>query len=98
MNNVFISGELRKVSNLKETKGGQTFCTFEVAAPRRKDDGADFIRGTAWMKTAVTLSGCQPGTKVIVQGHWRTESVQIQGQNDFRRIDDLVVENLEIVS
>lgn len=96
MNVVVVSGELRKVSQLKETKGGQTFCTFEIAAPRRKDEGADFIRGTAWMKTAIRLSECQPGTKLTVQGHWRTETIQMQ--NDFKRIDDLVVDSLEIVS
>lgn len=69
MNRITIIGNLVGNPELRTTQQGVSVCTFGVAVNRRRSDGVDFFRVTAWRQLG---ENCQKylakGRKVAVTG------------------------------
>ena len=77
MNNVILIGRLTKDPELQYTPNTQTaVCKFTLAVDRKgKDEGADFIRVTAFGKRAESISRyMKKGRQIAVQGRIQTGS------------------------
>ena len=71
-NRVFLIGRITHDLELKETKNGNTLCTFSLALNRPKDEGADFVKCVVWRKQAENLVTYQgKGSLVCVEGSIR---------------------------
>ena len=70
MQSLTIIGNLTRDPESRVTKSGKDVCSFTVAVNRRKkEDGADFFRVTAWDQKAVVCGKyLSKGSKVCVVG------------------------------
>jgi single-strand DNA-binding protein len=79
LNNVILMGRLTQNPEIRQTNSGATSCSFSIAIDRPANQNgerqADFIRCTAWNKTAEWMSKyTEKGTMLIVEGSLRTGS------------------------
>lgn len=101
MNHVSLIGRLTKDLELRKVPSGTSVVTFTLAVNRRfKAEGqpdADFIRCTAWGKTADVM--CQylnKGSQIGVEG--RIQTGQYQDKNgSMVYTTDIVVENFDFL-
>lgn len=95
MNKVILSGRLTKDPETRYTQGELAVTSFTVAVDRfGKDKGADFIRCTAFGKTAESLNKyVKKGTKLIVSGRWQTGSYEKNGAKVYT--NDCVLDGWE---
>lgn len=83
MNKVIIMGRLTADPDLRTTQTGMSTCRFSVAVDRPfidKTTGqrqADFIRCTAWDKSAENINRFfRKGSMIMIEGSLRTGSYQ----------------------
>lgn len=99
MNNVILIGRLCNDPELSYTQQNQTaVCKFTLAVDRmKKDDGADFIRITAWGKQAENCDRyLSKGRQVAVHGRIQTGSyTNKDGQKVYTT--DVVAQNVEFL-
>lgn len=101
MNKVVIIGRTTKELELEKTNSGTSVCKFTVAVNRRiKQEGqpeADFIRCTAWGKTAEIMAQyLAKGSLVGIDGRIQTGSYQ---DRDGKTVytTDVIVENFDFL-
>lgn len=101
MNRVVLIGRLTKDIELRKTQSGTSVGSFTIAVNRRlKQEGqpeADFIRCTAWGKTAEIMSQyLAKGALVGIEGRIQTGSYQ---DRDGKTVytTDVVVENFDFL-
>jgi single-strand DNA-binding protein len=83
MNKVFLIGRLVKEADLRYTKNGKAVALFTIAVNRNKEQ-ADFIRITAFGKTAEnTANYTSKGSLVAVEGTIVTGSYEKNGQRIY---------------
>lgn len=83
MNKVFLIGRLTREAELKYTAQGKAVATFTLAVNRNKEQ-ADFIRITAFGKTAEnTANYTSKGSLVAVEGTIVTGSYEKNGQRIY---------------
>lgn len=69
MNKVWIVGNLTSDPELRTTQQGVSVCTFGVAVNRRRSDGTDFFRVSAWRGLGENCAKyLAKGRKVAVTG------------------------------
>ena len=96
MNKVFLTGNLTRDPELKQTQSGKIFARVGIAVKRpfSKDKEVDFFNLLAWEKTAEFLAKYfSKGSRLIVEGHIQTGSYEKDGvkHNTF----DIVVSQIE---
>jgi len=76
MNTSVLQGNITKDIELMKTASGVSVCKFTIAVTRPyKKDETDFIRVTAWRKTAELISEYfRKGSKILIRGWIRTDS------------------------
>lgn len=101
MNRVCLTGRLTKKLDLRTTQSGTSCTSFTLAVNRRiKAEGqpdADFIRCTAWGKTAEVM--CQyltKGSQIGVEGRIQTGQYEDKNGNTVFTTD-VVVENFDFL-
>lgn len=101
MNRVCLTGRLTKKLDLRTTQSGTSCTSFTLAVNRRiKAEGqpdADFIRCTAWGKTAEVM--CQyltKGSQIGVEGRIQTGQFQDKNGNTVFTTD-VVVEQITFI-
>lgn len=85
MNKLTIIGNLVRDPELRTTQSGKSVCQFTVAVNRRrKEDGADYFRVSAWNKLAEICEGAlKKGSKVAVEGPVSVSTYTKDGENRF---------------
>lgn len=100
MNHVALKGRLTKDIELRQTNGGDSVCSFNLAVDRRfkNRDGerkADFITCQAWKQTAEFISKYfSKGQEMIVEGNLQVRDWEDKDGNK-RVSTEVVVENVE---
>jgi single-strand DNA-binding protein len=83
MNSVNLIGRLTKDPELKKFKNDKSAVTFTLAVNRNKEK-TDFIRCTAWNKTAELVKKfTQKGTQIGVSGAILTDSYEKDGRTVY---------------
>lgn len=79
MNRLIIIGNLTKDPDKRVTSNGISVCSFTVAVNRRREEGTDFFRVTAWRQLA-DLCGkyLGKGKKIAVVGSVSVSTYQGQ--------------------
>lgn len=104
MNIVLLSGNLVEKPELRSLESGDVV-NFTVANTKKftskdgeKKEETIFVNCTAWNQSARFLSEyCDKGTKVMVEGSWRTDKWQNdEGENRYK--DGVRVNRLEKLS
>lgn len=97
MNNVQLVGRITKDVELRQTASGTAVTRFTVAVDRRKrDTGADFIRCSAFGKTAELMAQyVNKGDRIGVEGHIKTGSYERDGQKVYTV--DVIAESVEFL-
>lgn len=81
MNTVILMGRLTKDPEIRHTQDGLAIASFTLAVDRFKD-GADFIRCTAFGKSAENAEKyLRKGTKIACTGRWQTGSYKDRNGN-----------------
>ena len=85
MNKLTIIGNLVRDPEMRTTNNGHNVCQFTVAVNRRrKEDGADFFRVSAWDKLAeICANALKKGSKVAVVGSVSVSTYKKDGENRF---------------
>ena len=103
MNKVFLTGNITKDIELRQSNSGKFVVEFSVAINNGKDQQgnelpADFINCTAWNKTAEVLSKyATKGTKVGIEGAMKTQTwTDQQGNNRYKTY--VLVDRVELLS
>lgn len=93
MNLVVLMGRLTAEPNIAH--GNITVAKYSLAVDRRsKDKGADFIRCTAFSKSAEFAEKyLHKGTKIVVRGHIQTGSYEKDGRTVYTT--DVIVDEQE---
>ena len=76
-NKVILIGNLTADPELRQTQGGESVCTFDIAVNRRfaRNGECDFFKIVAWRQTAEFMSRYfRKGTPVLVCGQLQTRS------------------------
>ena len=97
MNTVNLIGRLTKDVEERRTPSGAAVAYITLAVDRRtKDAGADFIRCTAFNKTAELLSQytCK-GDRIGVTGHIKTGSYEKDGRRVYTT--DVIIDTLDFL-
>lgn len=99
MNKTFLTGRLTADPEMRYTQSQMAVCQFTLAVDRfmgkDKENEADFIRCTAWGKTAEHVEKYYfKGKKAIVEGNIRTGSYQDKN-GETRYTTDVWVEKIE---
>ena len=103
MNKVFLTGNITKDIELRQSNSGKFVVEFSIAINNGKDQQgnelpADFINCTAWNKTAEVLSKyATKGTKVGIEGAMKTQTwTDQQGNNRYKTY--VLVDRVELLS
>ncbi|MBO5925183.1 MAG: single-stranded DNA-binding protein [Clostridia bacterium] len=102
MNKVFLTGNLSRDPEHRQTASGVSMCTFGIAVQRRfaNADGtreADFFNVTAWRNTAdFCANNLTKGKKVAIVGYIQTRSYEQDGVK--RYATDIIADEVEILS
>lgn len=85
MNNVSLIGRLARDPEARYTENNMCIVKFTLAVSRmKKDDPADFIRCTAFGKTAETIEKfMKKGSQMALTGHIQTGSYEKDGQTVY---------------
>ena len=98
MNKVFLTGNITRDVEVKQTQSGKAYARASIAVNRQfsKDkDAADFVNLLAWEKTAEFMGKWTPkGTRVLVEGRIQMSKYKDKDGNE-RTGFDVVVENIE---
>lgn len=101
MNKVCLTGRLTRDLELRKVSSGNAVTSFTLAVNRRvKAEGqpdADFIRCTAWGKTAEVM--CQylsKGSQIGIEGHIQTGQYEDKNGGTVYTTD-VVVENFDFL-
>ncbi len=99
MNNVVLIGRLAKDPELRFTQGkGTAVCTFNLAVDREGQEGADFIRVTAWNKTAELITTyLTKGSQCAIQGRISARSYK-DSNDETKYITEVVANRVEFLS
>lgn len=96
MNKVFIIGRLTKDPELSYTTSNTPVAKFTLAVDRMKKGEADFIRVTAFGKTAEIVDRyTDKGRQLAVQGRLQTGSYEKDGQKVFTM--DVITDRVELI-
>ena len=97
MNNVQLIGRITKDIELRQTASGTAVTRFTVAVDRRKKDtGTDFVRCSAFGKTAELMEKyVSKGDRLGVVGHIKTGSYERDGQKVYTV--DVIAESVEFL-
>jgi len=97
MNTVNLIGRLTKEVEERRTPSGAAVAYITLAVDRRKkDSGADFIRCTAFNKTAELLSQyVSKGDRIGIVGHIKTGSYEKNGQRFYTT--DVIIDSLDFL-
>lgn len=97
MNNVQLVGRITKDIELRYTASQTAVTRFTVAVDRRKrDTGADFVRCSAFGKTAELMAQyVHKGDRIGVVGHIKTGSYERDGQKVYTV--DVIAESVEFL-
>lgn len=102
MNKVFLTGNLTRDPEHRQTASGVSMCTFGIAVQRRfaNADGtrdADFFNVTSWRSTAdFCANNLTKGRKVAISGYIQTRSYEQDGVK--RYATDIIADEVEILS
>lgn len=98
MNKLTIIGNLTKDPELRTTPQGINVCDFTVAVNRRKGEGSDFFRVTAWRGLAENCAKyLAKGRKVCVIGPVSARAYQ--AQNGETRVSlEVTADEVEFLS
>lgn len=102
MNKVFLTGNLTRDPDHRQTPSGVSVCNFGVAVQRRfaNADGtreADFFNVTAWRNTADFCANyLTKGIKVAIVGYIQTRTYEQDGVK--RNATDIIADEVEILS
>lgn len=82
MNSVALVGRLVREIEIRTTSNGKAATSFTLAVDRRtKDSGADFIKCSAFGRTAELLNQyVHKGDRVALDGHIKTGSYERDGK------------------
>lgn len=98
MNNVTLIGNMVADPELKTTQSGVMMTSFTIAVPKRRgEDGADFVRCTAFSKTAELITQyVKKGHKIGIVGRLDVSSYQ---DDDGKRKSStkVVVEHIDFI-
>lgn len=102
INRIVLTGRITKGLDLKTTQAGHSVVSFTLAVDRARranngDREADFIRCTAWNKTAEFMSQyCGNGSLIGVDGRLQTRSYEDRnGQRVY--ITEVVIDHMSLL-
>lgn len=89
LNKVILLGRLTTDPELRQTSSGKSTCDFSLAVNRmpnlNNETQADFIRCTAWNKTAETISKYfSKGRRIVIEGSLRSGSYDDKNHPDVK--------------
>lgn len=97
MNNVVLIGRIVKKPELQYTPNTQTAVTSFSIAVDRRDEGADFIKVTAYGKRAESICRyMDKGRQIAVQGRLRTGSYKDRNGNTVYTTE-VIIDNDEFL-
>ena len=97
MNKIFLSGNLTREPELKQTATGKSWLRVGIAVnrPFSKDKAVDFFNLLAWDKTAEFLGKYfSKGSRVLVEGRLQTSAYENKDGVKVNSVE-VVVENAE---
>jgi len=100
MNKVILIGRISSDIDVRQTQGGTSTATFNIAVDRNigagKDKATDFIRCVAWGKTSEFLAKYfSKGKQIALEGNIKTGSYEKDGTKHFTT--DVWVDKVEFV-
>lgn len=104
LNKVMILGNLTRDPELRQTPGGKSVCSFDVATNRvwlsqsgEKNEKAEFHRIVAWGKLAeICGQYLSRGRLVFIEGRIETQSWQDKETGAKRYRTEIVAENMQM--
>lgn len=91
MNCVMLIGRMVKDPEIRSTQDGMAIANFTLAVDRIKRDESDFIRCTAFGRTAEAIEKyLTKGKKIAVEGRWQTGSYKDRDGNTVYTNDCIV--------
>lgn len=98
MNKMMIIGNLTRDPELRTTPQGVSVCDFTVAVNRKKEQGADYFRVTAWRQLGdLCQKYLAQGRKVYVSGALSAKTYQTK--NGETKIDlGITAEDVEFLN
>ena len=97
MNKVFLSGNLTRDVQVRNTQTGKSHAGIAVKRPFSKD-AVDFFNLTAWDKTASFVGKWETsGSRILLDGRIQTSSYEDKNSNKVNAVD-VIVENVEFAS
>jgi single-strand DNA-binding protein len=98
VNNVTLIGNLATDVEVREIGDDKKVANFLLAVDRPTDDGADFVRITAWNRQAeVCAEFLGKGRRVAVEGRLRTSSWE-DAEGKRRTAVEVVAKSVEFLS
>lgn len=96
MNNVILIGRLTAKPEVSYTSSNMAVTKFTIAVDKGKDKGANFIRVTAFDKTAELICRyMDKGRQIAVIGRIETGSYQKDGQTIYTQ--DVIIDRAEFI-
>lgn len=96
MNQVTLIGRLTKAAEMSYTQSNTAVAKFTLAVDRMKKGEADFIRVTAFGKTAEIVDRyTDKGRQLAIQGRIQTGSYEKDGQKVFTT--DVIADRVELI-
>lgn len=96
MNQVTLIGRLTKAAEMSYTQSNTAVAKFTLAVDRMKKGEADFIRVTAFGKTAEIVDRyTDKGRQLAIQGRINTGSYEKDGQKVFTT--DVIADRVELI-
>lgn len=96
MNQVTLIGRLTKAAEMSYTQSNTAVAKFTLAVDRMKKGEADFIRITAFGKTAEIVDRyTDKGRQLAIQGKINTGSYEKDGQKVFTT--DVIADRVELI-
>ena len=96
MNKVFLSGNLTRDVDFKESQSGTAYAKTGLAVKRifSKDDETDFFNLTAFGRTAEFMQKyLQKGSRVLVEGKIQISTNEVNGEK--KTYTDIIIDNIE---
>lgn len=96
MNQVVLTGRLTKDPELRETTGGKSVASFNLAVDKY-GEGADFINCIAWGKSAENLCKYQSkGSQIALSGRIQTRTYD-DAKGNKQYITEIVADSIEFL-
>lgn len=97
-NKAFLSGNLTKAPELRETPNGKSVATFSLAVKRDYSEETDFFNIVVWGKQAENCAKyLDKGSKVLVVGQLQNRSYEAK-DGSKRSVTEVICDSVEFLT